>query len=209
MEVARRVLGDGGFDATVVVTTGPGHAAEATRHACAEGAELVVAWGGDGTMNEVARVLAFGAVPLALVPAGSGNGLARDLGVPRESAGGPRRRHRRPAVAHRRRRGERGPVLQRGRSRSRRAHRPRVRRQPRPPRPVALHADRHPRAGALPRPRVRHHVGGGHTEARAALHRARQLAAVRRPRLHRPAARCSTTAGSTWWSWTTCRCGGC
>jgi YegS/Rv2252/BmrU family lipid kinase len=83
IEVARRVLGDGGFDATVVVTTGPGHAAEATRHACAEGAELVVAWGGDGTMNEVARVLAFGAVPLALVPAGSGNGLARDLGIPR------------------------------------------------------------------------------------------------------------------------------
>ena len=73
----------GGFDATVVVTTGPGHASEATRAACARGVDLVVAWGGDGTMNDVARVLAFGPVPLALVPAGSGNGLARDLGVPK------------------------------------------------------------------------------------------------------------------------------
>ena len=54
--------------------------------ACASGVALVVAWGGDGTMNEVARVLAFGPVPLALVPAGSGNGLARDLGVPHDPA---------------------------------------------------------------------------------------------------------------------------
>ncbi len=84
VDVARRALAVGGFDATVVVTTGPGHASEATRHACAQGVELVVAWGGDGTMNEVARVLAFGPVPLALVPGGSGNGLARDLGVPRD-----------------------------------------------------------------------------------------------------------------------------
>jgi diacylglycerol kinase (ATP) len=84
VEAARSALAAGGFDATIVVTTGPGHASEATRRACAAGAMLVVAWGGDGTMNEVARVLAFGPVALALVPAGSGNGLARDLGVPRD-----------------------------------------------------------------------------------------------------------------------------
>ena len=84
VDAAKAVLGRGGYDATVVVTTGPGHASDATRRACAEGTALVVAWGGDGTMNEVARELAFGPVPLALVPAGSGNGLARDLGVPRE-----------------------------------------------------------------------------------------------------------------------------
>ncbi|MGE0360634.1 MAG: diacylglycerol kinase family protein [Vicinamibacterales bacterium] len=86
VELARAVLAGAGYDATVVVTKGPGHATEATRQACAEGATLVVAWGGDGTMNEVARVLAFGPVALALVPAGSGNGLARDLGVPRAPA---------------------------------------------------------------------------------------------------------------------------
>jgi diacylglycerol kinase (ATP) len=84
VEGARAVLARGGYQATVVVTKGPGHASAATRQACSDGAALVVAWGGDGTMNEVARELAFGEVPLALVPAGSGNGLARDLGVPRE-----------------------------------------------------------------------------------------------------------------------------
>jgi diacylglycerol kinase (ATP) len=84
VELAHRVLGEAGFDARVTVTLGPGHATEAAREAAASGVELVVAWGGDGTMNEVARALAFGPIALALVPAGSGNGLARDLGVPLE-----------------------------------------------------------------------------------------------------------------------------
>jgi len=39
-------------------------------------------WGGDGTVNEAAGALAFGDVPLGIVPAGSGNGLARVLGIP-------------------------------------------------------------------------------------------------------------------------------
>ena len=45
------------------------------------GARLVMAWGGDGTINEVASALAFSDVPLGIIPAGSGNGLARELGV--------------------------------------------------------------------------------------------------------------------------------
>ncbi len=84
--LAERVLRDVGFAAEVAVTTGPGHATELAREAATRGVELVVAWGGDGTMNEVARALAFGPMALALVPAGSGNGLARDLGVPLEAA---------------------------------------------------------------------------------------------------------------------------
>ncbi len=83
--LAHRVLREAGFVAQVAVTTGPGHATELAREATSHGVELVVAWGGDGTMNEVARALAFGPMAVALVPAGSGNGLARDLGVPLEA----------------------------------------------------------------------------------------------------------------------------
>ncbi len=64
------------------------------RRRCARGARLVVAWGGDGTINEVASALAFGDVPLGIVPAGSGNGLARELGVSRAARARDRRRAR-------------------------------------------------------------------------------------------------------------------
>jgi len=42
----------------------------------------VVAWGGDGTLNQVGGVLAFRNAVLGIVPSGSGNGLARELGIP-------------------------------------------------------------------------------------------------------------------------------
>jgi YegS/Rv2252/BmrU family lipid kinase len=47
-----------------------------------DGADVVCAWGGDGTVNEVASGLLYGRGVLAIVPAGSGNGFARDLGIP-------------------------------------------------------------------------------------------------------------------------------
>jgi len=72
-----------GIEADIRLTEGPGHAADLTRQAIAAGAPLVFAWGGDGTVNEIASVLAFTQTPLALIPAGSGNGLARSLGIPR------------------------------------------------------------------------------------------------------------------------------
>jgi diacylglycerol kinase (ATP) len=84
--LAERVVAAEGHEGSVTVTTGPGHAAALARAAVAEGAGLAVAWGGDGTVNEVASALAFGPVALGIVPAGSGNGLARDLGLPRDPA---------------------------------------------------------------------------------------------------------------------------
>lgn len=99
VELARRVLSGAGYETAVVVTDGPGHATAVAREAAARGGELVVSWGGDGTMNEVARALVFGPTALALVPGGSGNGLGRELGVPFDparalaiAAGGRRRR---------------------------------------------------------------------------------------------------------------------
>jgi diacylglycerol kinase (ATP) len=71
------------LDASLRVTEGPGHARELARDAVAAGAGVVVAVGGDGTMNEVAQALLHTPAALALVPCGSGNGLALHLGVPR------------------------------------------------------------------------------------------------------------------------------
>jgi YegS/Rv2252/BmrU family lipid kinase len=58
-----------------------GHAAELARIACENGFDLVVAVGGDGTVNEVAQGLIGTNTPMGIVPIGSGNGLARELGI--------------------------------------------------------------------------------------------------------------------------------
>jgi diacylglycerol kinase family enzyme len=67
----------------VVLTTAPRHAAELAARAAADGCELVVSVGGDGTMNEIASVLMDRGVILGLVPCGSGDGLALSLGLSR------------------------------------------------------------------------------------------------------------------------------
>ncbi len=59
-----------------------GHAYELTKQAVEEGYAVVVAVGGDGTVNEVARALVHTQTALAIIPKGSGNGLARSLGIP-------------------------------------------------------------------------------------------------------------------------------
>jgi len=73
-------------DLEVTLTTGPGEAIELARAAAAAGTELVLAVGGDGTVNEAARGLLGSGVPLGIVPVGSGNGLARALRIPRSPA---------------------------------------------------------------------------------------------------------------------------
>lgn len=67
--------------APVVLTERAHHASELARAAIAEGCELIVAVGGDGTMNEVASVVTGSAATLGLVPCGSGDGLARHLRI--------------------------------------------------------------------------------------------------------------------------------
>jgi YegS/Rv2252/BmrU family lipid kinase len=66
----------------VRLTTAPGDARRFASEAAAAGAEIVLAIGGDGTANETAWGLLGTSTALGLVPMGSGNGLARTLGVP-------------------------------------------------------------------------------------------------------------------------------
>ena len=73
---------DRGIHAEILVTERPGHARELAAAAVARGATHVIAWGGDGTINDVAAALVFRETSLGIVPSGSGNGLARELGVP-------------------------------------------------------------------------------------------------------------------------------
>jgi len=62
-----------------------GHAFELACNAVKEKADYVIAVGGDGTVNEVARALIESSSVLGIVPMGSGNGLARDLAIPMDS----------------------------------------------------------------------------------------------------------------------------
>ncbi|MEQ1573813.1 MAG: diacylglycerol kinase family protein [Vicinamibacterales bacterium] len=85
-ELAARVLVARGFEPVVYLTERSGHARELAQVAVNHGARTVVAWGGDGTVNEVASALVFSDARLAIVPSGSGNGLARELLVPFDPA---------------------------------------------------------------------------------------------------------------------------
>ena len=71
-----------------VVELSGGSAAESrrlARDAVAMGVDAVVAVGGDGLISEVLGAVALTSTPLAIVPAGTGNDLARELGVPRDN----------------------------------------------------------------------------------------------------------------------------
>ena len=70
------------FDCQIRLTEYAGHAAEIARECVAENSDVVVAVGGDGTVNEVARSLAHSDTALGIIPCGSGNGLARHLCIP-------------------------------------------------------------------------------------------------------------------------------
>lgn len=69
-----------GVELELQVTQGPGHAAQLADDALARGFDTLVAAGGDGTVNEVASRLVHTTARLGIIPLGSGNGLARQLG---------------------------------------------------------------------------------------------------------------------------------
>src|SRR5271154_4554096 len=86
LDAARRVLAAGGIDAELAETRGPADATELASRATTEGRQLVIACGGGGTLNEVVNGLAGHQnghrVPLALLPGGTANILAKELDMP-------------------------------------------------------------------------------------------------------------------------------
>jgi len=86
LDIARKILATAGIEAELAETTGPGDATEIALRASNEGRQLVIACGGDGTLNEVVNGLARQQnghrVPLALLPGGTANILAKELTLP-------------------------------------------------------------------------------------------------------------------------------
>lgn len=70
------------YDVEAVDTEKPGHATQLCRDAAAEGYDVVVAFGGDGTVNEAANGLAGSDTPLTCLPGGATNVFHRAIGIP-------------------------------------------------------------------------------------------------------------------------------
>ncbi len=71
------------YELTVKHSNFKKHAITLAQESISEGAEVIVACGGDGTINEVASCLANTPVILGIIPTGSGNGLASNLNIPK------------------------------------------------------------------------------------------------------------------------------
>jgi diacylglycerol kinase (ATP) len=74
-----------GIASEVAFTDTPEAAEDAARRAAADGRDLVIACGGDGTVNAIVNGLVFSQTPLALLPAGTANVLAKELNLPSDA----------------------------------------------------------------------------------------------------------------------------
>lgn len=70
-----------GITVDSIATSGPGHAGEIAQRAVERGADLILVAGGDGTINEAVNGMVHSEVPLGILPAGTANVLANELGV--------------------------------------------------------------------------------------------------------------------------------
>jgi YegS/Rv2252/BmrU family lipid kinase len=77
-----RLLSDGGLDASALATSRPHEAAQLAGEAIENGADIIVAHGGDGTINEIIQGVAGTAARLAVWAGGTANVVARELGMP-------------------------------------------------------------------------------------------------------------------------------
>ncbi|MHB1177940.1 MAG: diacylglycerol/lipid kinase family protein [Daejeonella sp.] len=81
-DMASEYLDRNSFQSEYVFTEGPGHAFDIAREIVKGDTDILVAVGGDGTINEVASAILGSGKTMGIVPYGSGNGLARSLGIP-------------------------------------------------------------------------------------------------------------------------------
>ena len=82
LQSALEVLRRGGVDAELVPTNSPEHAEEEAWRAISSGCDTIFACGGDGTIHNIAQVLGGSQIALAVLPMGTANALAHDLGLP-------------------------------------------------------------------------------------------------------------------------------
>lgn len=82
IDITRRKLEATGIEVDAAVTSGPADATRLASEAEAGGYDIVLAAGGDGTVNEIAAALCGSQVTMGILPCGSGNGLARHLDIP-------------------------------------------------------------------------------------------------------------------------------
>lgn len=84
MELASRLLREGGREVEILYTESRGDATRLAKEAALKSPSVVVAAGGDGTYNEVANGLADTNVPMGILPSGTSNVLAKEFGIPED-----------------------------------------------------------------------------------------------------------------------------
>ncbi|MEJ2695839.1 MAG: diacylglycerol kinase family lipid kinase [Candidatus Sulfobium sp.] len=84
---AQEFLEEKGFSSEVLLTEKSGHAEDLARECLKKDPDLIIAAGGDGTINEVMNGMVFSATPLAILPMGTTNVLAKELGIPENVTG--------------------------------------------------------------------------------------------------------------------------
>ncbi len=87
LQEAVQYLCDRGLPAELWLTERAGHATELARQAVKDGMEIVIAAGGDGTINDVIQALADQPTALGVLPLGSINVWAHEMGIPRTATG--------------------------------------------------------------------------------------------------------------------------
>jgi YegS/Rv2252/BmrU family lipid kinase len=90
LESVLKLLRDAQVEAHLVLTDSRAHAEEKARQAVFAGCDTIFACGGDGTIHNMIQVLANTAVALAILPMGTANALAHDLGLPMNIAAAAR-----------------------------------------------------------------------------------------------------------------------